>query len=145
MAQNKVFGLGGIGSPCCCGGTPTTSCGGCEVPAENLTLSWPGASGGSAGSITMVYSGAPAWISGCLTEGGGALQYNFSLACAEGNLILGSDVFVGGCPDTPFGSCNAIIDSLVCGDDFLLTAHFNTSCSLYGGYYAYFGELTIQP
>ncbi len=42
MAQVKVFSLGGIGSPCCCTGVPLHTCGPCDVPNFDLTISESG-------------------------------------------------------------------------------------------------------
>lgn len=68
MAQVKVFSLGGLGSPCCCAGTPTRPCHPCSIPEADLTLSWSSSLYG-AGSTTLFYTlgGTPTeWLSACL-------------------------------------------------------------------------------
>jgi hypothetical protein len=43
MAQNKVFSLGGIGSPCCCSpSTPMFDCSGCDIPEVTMSFSSTG-------------------------------------------------------------------------------------------------------
>ncbi len=74
MAQVKAFQLGGIGAPCCCGGTPTSfTCVPflgpnpfCSIPCRDLTLSWAGG-----GSATLVWNGdctefGAGWVTACI-------------------------------------------------------------------------------
>ncbi len=95
MAQNKVFSLGGIGSPCCCGGSvPTYPCGPCNIPKANLTLSWVNTLVIGNGSTTLTYSSVgPSWASGCVH----GLKYSF--ACTSGTDELRVTFWTSGaCP-----------------------------------------------
>lgn len=88
MAQNKAFKLGGIGSPCCCGGTPVVNCAGCALPASNLTVSWTSFTFGP-GSGTLTWGGGSSWDSGCIflqVGGSGLPVYKLRMLCAS-NII----------------------------------------------------------
>ncbi len=91
MAQVKVFSLGGIGAPCCCGGTPVDcTCSPCHLPKSNLTISWVNGALGN-GSATLVYAGNCIMWSCCALPGGGAVLFN--LVCTGGNIIFTANLY----------------------------------------------------
>jgi hypothetical protein len=93
MAQTKIFSLGGIGAPCCCGGGASITCSPCAIPASNLTLSYTNVIYGN-GSTALVYSSiGPAWTSACSN---GLL---YKLLCTSGSIELRVIYFTtGACP-----------------------------------------------
>lgn len=67
MAQNRVFSLGGIGAPCCCGGGPApVHCIPCDIPAQDLTLTLAG---------TQVTGPVP----GCVPGAGSPLSFSYPM------------------------------------------------------------------
>jgi hypothetical protein len=76
------------------GGGGTVACSPCNIPAQNLTLSWTNVLSGN-GSTTLIYSAGPpaSWASGCSNS----LLYK--LLCTGGNVELRVIYFTAGsCP-----------------------------------------------
>ncbi len=96
MAQVKVFSLGGLGAPCCCGGCNCfTSCSPCNIPQKDLSLDWTvntGVAGcdASGGTITLHYDASGGsfrgyfWFSDLFSVKG----YIAALTCYIGGLSL---------------------------------------------------------
>ena len=77
------------------GGSVSEPCEPCNIPLEDLTLTWTNTFTGT-GSTSLVYSGglAPTWITGCVD---GGLQ--FQLGCNDGQIELRAIFFISGeCP-----------------------------------------------
>ncbi len=84
-----------------CGGTydfdlcsTSTTCEPCNIPNENLTISWTNLLTGS-GSATLTYSGPGAWGVQCVDE-----NLTFALFCEEGTgIVLRASFYISGeCP-----------------------------------------------
>ena len=92
MAQVSVLRLGGIGSPCCCEGNAMQACSPCDLPLQDLTVSWTNPLFGP-GSDTMFYTPGPnQWLTPCLATFNSRLQ----ILCISGPLILFSLIsFIG--------------------------------------------------
>ena len=91
-ASNRWISEKGLGS-----GTGFTSCGPCNIPNEDLTVSWTNLISGD-GSTTLTWNGltggAARWTSGCADEG-----LLFELQCTGGGMELRAIFFVEGeCP-----------------------------------------------
>jgi hypothetical protein len=140
MRRRGKFSLGvGCG---CCGGS-FYLCGTCEMPQQDLTISWPNQVYGVT-SMTMTYTAPHGWNTACLGAGSGNQNLRFSLGCSpvagvELNVVNFAD---GNCPNGPaLSGCTLSITSLTCGSGFLLNATWTgTGCSDF----AYFGPVTVS-
>jgi hypothetical protein len=113
-------------------GPGSLPCGTCRIPRRNLTVSWTNSILGN-GSTTLVYSRTPTqWSSGCSNE------QIYRLLCTDNQVEFRVIYFISGsCPGGVSQFCSTlgvdplrlVVDSLVCGDHFLLTCHTTgTSC-----------------
>ena len=83
---------------CSCG----VDCGGCPIPARNLTLTWTNSLSGG-GSTTLVFDGVDVWESACI---GTNKRYRFE--CIDGVPSLKASYFSGGdCPGGASTSCQS--------------------------------------
>ena len=85
------------------GGTGSIARGPCNIPAEDLTISWTNILT-SNGSATMVYdSGTSLWTTGCVDG-----DFQLRLGCNAGTIELRAIFFtgVGGCPDGTSNYCS---------------------------------------
>jgi hypothetical protein len=80
------------------GGGGVTGCLPCNIPNENLTISWTNLLTGD-GSATMTFGGGPSWATGCCDNG-----LMFTLGCNSGSIELRAIFFVSG--TCPTGSSN---------------------------------------
>jgi hypothetical protein len=80
------------------GGRGTTTCTPCNIPSEDLTITWTNILTGN-GSATMTFGTGPTWQTGCVDSG---LQ--FLLSCENGSIELRAIFFVSG--SCPTGSTN---------------------------------------
>jgi hypothetical protein len=95
--QVSVFSLGGIGAPCCCTeGPPVLVCNPCDIPEENLTLSYVNPISGN-GTAALIYSSSPTgWTSACAGAGDSLI---WKLLCTGGQIELRAIYFTAGsCP-----------------------------------------------
>ena len=94
-----------IGACNCAGGVGTTSCSPCNIPDEDLTVSWTNALFGP-GSATMTYTTGPtAWTASCVD--GGLI---FKLSCVSGNILLTVTYFLSGsCPTGGSNYCGEAV------------------------------------
>jgi hypothetical protein len=83
-------------------GGGSVPCSPCNIPAENLTISWTNPLSGD-GSATMIYnSGTELWTTGCVDGG-----FQFRLGCNAGTLELRAIFFTGGgCPNGTSNFCS---------------------------------------
>lgn len=145
MAQNKGLSLGGMGSPCCCGGgTPSCTCSPCAIPEQNLTISWVNPLAGN-GSDTLVYGGSCSngWTTGCSGGAGTGNQLIFQLTCVGGATVLKVIYFTSGsCPTGQRASCannqsspfTLTLASHTCGSGFTLVFTVsNSGCPAVAG------------
>src|SRR5258708_2188473 len=106
MAQTLAFSLGGIGSPCCCAGSPIIGipCLPCNLPADDVTLSSTNILF-RPGSTTLTFTPTPPrWFAGCV---GGTAGLNYLLTCSGGNVLFTVTYFVSGvCPTGQHASCS---------------------------------------
>lgn len=108
MAGFSGFSLGGIGAPCCCGGTPSTcclvTCSPCAIPRKDLQVDWTNLITGN-GSVAMTYSGT-SWQSAC-SDG-----LIYSLTCTGGATVFTVTYFTAGsCPTGTTSSCSSSLAS----------------------------------
>jgi len=105
MATSGPFMLATVGCPCCAAGT--LSCSPCDIPADNLTLSWTNIISGP-GSTTLIYSsvGGGQWTTGCVNN----LIYN--LICTGGQVDFQVIYFISGtCPTGQRNQCTSLATS----------------------------------
>lgn len=83
-------------------GFSSTSCLPCNIPNEDLTVSWVNLLSGD-GSATMTYTTGPsAWTASCVDDG-----LIFKLGCNSGNIELRVTFFIAGdCPDGESDFCS---------------------------------------
>jgi hypothetical protein len=115
------------------------TCGACQVPQANLTLSWTNAISGP-GSTTLDFQSCILWNTGCVN------QLLFELQCLSGVLIFTVIFFISGsCPTGQHRQCasnggaGGKLDSVMqtCGAGFLWELSVNgTDCPgvFAGGY-----------
>jgi hypothetical protein len=78
-----------------------TSCSPCNIPNEDLTITWTNVFSGT-GSATMMYSPGPQWQIGCVDD-----DLIFSLSCNAGSIELRATFFLGGsCPTGTSNYCS---------------------------------------
>ena len=92
FSTSQTIACGGTYNFDVCSGGATT-CTPCNIPNENLTLSWTNTLTGS-GSTTMTYSIPGTWATGCCDAG-----LEFAMSCTEAGIELRAFFFVSGeCP-----------------------------------------------
>jgi hypothetical protein len=84
-----------------------TACSPCNIPNENLTISWTNLLTGN-GSATMTYiSGPSPWETSCVDGG-----FEFQLGCNSGTIELRANFFTsGGCPEGTSNFCSNLRNS----------------------------------
>jgi hypothetical protein len=139
-----VFSLGMVGcGPDCGCGTPSTTCSPCNIPDQDLVISWVNPFAGN-GSDTLVYSSSgPSWATGCSGGVGIGNQLIFKLFCTGGQIELRVYYFVSGsCPTGQSNYCSNLratgskitLASYTCGAGFTLNFTCTTaSCPTLAG------------
>lgn len=114
---------------CCC--AAVVPCGSCDIPAQDLTLSWTNPITGP-GSTTLTYQTTPstAWVAECVD------QLIFTLNCQGGTPAFRVDYFLSGtCPTGLSSFCSTgggaghKLDggTVTCGASFLWTITVNST------------------
>ena len=123
-----------------CGGTynfdvcsgATTSCNPCNIPNEDLTISWTNSIAGN-GSATLVYSCPGSWGVQCVDE-----NLTFALFCEEGTgIVLRASFYISGtCPTGGTEYCsndnaiplNLVLSASECSPFSLTFSVLDTNC-----------------
>ena len=103
---SRAFSLGGIGAPCCCGGSNCcqTTCSPCQVPQKDLQLAYTNIISGN-GTCTLYYTGSN-WESDC-TNG-----LTYRLLCNAGQVELRVIYYTtGSCPSGAQQYCSNLRSS----------------------------------
>jgi hypothetical protein len=113
--MGDMFAVGGC--DCSCEGVATEPCSPCNIPAQNLVLTWPALTSGfihfTSGTTALVWNGTNAWITACIESGtylSNNLYFQVEFACQTGVYYITLTMFDA-------AGCNGAFEIYACGND----------------------------